>query len=495
VVGDPTEASLLVLAEKAGIKYEEVRSSSKVEDEIPFDSERKMMSILANGFLYSKGAFEVLSRKCSHVVWNGRVEKFDEEKRKAFERENEEMTGKALRVLALAFKKSGSERISEDNFTLLGLVGMIDPPREEAREAIAQCREAGIKVVMITGDNANTAKAIARELKLLESDSRVVTGAELEEMTEDELAQVVDRVSVFARVNPDHKMKIVNALKTRSHVVAMTGDGVNDAPALKKADIGIAMGITGTDVAKEASKMVLADDNFASIVRAVREGRVIFDNIVKSVKYLLSCNIGEIVAIFVGLILFPASVLLTPIQILWMNLVTDGLPALALGVDNAEPDIMRRKPRKREEDIMDPKALAYLAGIGLELGLITLGVYFLALNQTGLQQLASQGDASARAATMAFSTLVVLQLLHALNVHAGRHSIFSSRVNKFLLVAIGSAFLLQVAITEISFLTGILKTSSLGMREWVVVTAASTLIILTEEVRKLSGRLRGQETV
>jgi len=360
VVGDPTEGALISLAMKGGI---DPGSRGKVEYEIPFDSERKTMSVVLRGdqghSMYTKGAPEVLLEKCVAERRKGAVVPLDDHRRSEIREVNGRMAGDALRVLAFASRELAAEadgEYAERDLVFVGLVGMIDPPREEVRSAMATCRTAGIQPVMITGDHPATARAIARELQMIdgeqaEADETVVTGEALDRLSDEALAERVATISVYARVSAEHKLRVVNAWKSRGDVVAMTGDGVNDAPAVKAADIGIAMGITGTDVTKESSDMVLTDDNFTSIVSAVEEGRGIYDNIQKFIHYLLSCNAGEVMLMFVAAAAgWPVPLL--AIQILWINLVTDGLPALALGMEPAEPDIMQRQPRPPREPVI-----------------------------------------------------------------------------------------------------------------------------------------------
>ena len=387
--------------------------------EIPFDSERKAMSVVVRErdgtpVMHTKGAPEMILAKCTTELRNGRVEKLTELRRDLIMKWNAEMASRALRVLALAYREHsethGTE-YDESNLTFAGLVGMIDPPREEARAAVQKCRAAGIRPVMITGDHPATALAIARELHIAPADGRVVTGQELNDLSDAELTAQVDQISVYARVSAEHKLRVVRAWKDRGQIVAMTGDGVNDAPAVKAADIGIAMGVTGTDVTKEASDMVLTDDNFASIVNAVEEGRGIFDNIQKFVHYLLSCNAGEVLLMLVAaLIGWPVPLL--AIQILWINLVTDGLPALALGMEPPGRDIMTRPPRPPHEAV-----------ITREHGLLILfhGALIAAVAALGFW-IIYQGDEShlARARTVTFCITAFAQLFFAIGCRSQR---------------------------------------------------------------------------
>ncbi len=485
-VGDPTEVALLVAGGKGGVSRKSL-SGYVQEGLVPFESERKMMSSLyrhgAKHVLFVKGAPEEVLARCTKQLRSGRLVALTPADRKALLAENEAYARSALRVLAVAYRDFSSKppKLSpalESQLVFSGLVAMNDPARPEAREAIALCKSAGIRVIMITGDNPLTAKSIASELGILSP--RVVTGTELDELGEIALDKVVAEASVYARVSPQHKYAIVSALKRNGEVVAMTGDGVNDAPALKHADIGIAMGITGTDVSREASAMVLEDDNFASIVNAVSQGRVIYSNIEKSIRYLLSCNIGEIVAIFLAMIV-PVGFLglsnvipLLPIQILWMNLVTDGLPALALGMDTAEPDVMRRKPRDPRKQMLDVQAFKYFIAIGAIIGIGTLLLFYYEL---------LQGSGVDKARTVAFTTIILFQLFHALNSRSMKHSVFSLGVfsNKALIATVVLAFVLQVAVVQLGLLEAVFKTVPLDGSEWLLsIGVAASVFVLFE---------------
>ncbi|NYZ74877.1 calcium-transporting P-type ATPase, PMR1-type [Candidatus Micrarchaeota archaeon] len=494
ILGDPTEAALLVLAAKAGIDYSKLKNENTLVAELSFDSDRKMMSTVRQTregkTAFVKGALESILSKSAYVLLNGREVPLAAEHRKAFEKANAEMAGNALRVLAMAYKrvpesmKKYSLDSIEKDLVIVGLVGMIDPPRPEAKKAVAECEQAGIKVVMITGDNEATAAAIARDLGILKPTQKVLTGALLEKMSEKELADIVQQVTVYARVSPEHKIKIVSALKARGEIVAMTGDGVNDAPALKKADIGVAMGITGTDVAKEASAMVLMDDNFASIVNAVEEGRTIYANIAKSVRYLVSCNIGEVFTIlFATLAGLPNP--LTPIQILWMNLVTDSLPALALGVDPAEKDVMSRSPRDPKESILNKRTLVYILTIGLFVCIGTLALYVFYL-QSQLSAGKTLAEAEAYARTVAFTTIIFFQMFVAIDVRSFNRSVleFGLFTNKKLLGAIAIAVGLQIAITYVPFFHQLFGTAYLAPLDWVIITLVSMSVLVLSETRK-----------
>ena len=383
-LGDPTETALIDLGLKADINKDTLEAEQPRVDEVPFDSKRKLMTTvhaLENRYrVYTKGAVEELLRISDSILQDGRAVKLEEHHRAAILETNERMARDAMRVLGMAYKdidtlsQESGEEAYESGLIFIGMMGMIDPPRPEACEAVKLCKRAGIKPVMITGDHSVTAVAIARDLGILTGDEEAVTGAQLEDMSDGELEERVRRISVYARVSPEHKVRIVKAWQKQGQIVAMTGDGVNDAPALKIADIGAAMGIVGTDVAKEASDMVLTDDNFATVVAAVEEGRTIFANILKAIQFLLSCNVGEILTLFVATMLNWHQPLL-PIHILWVNLVTDSLPALALGVDPAEKNIMDRKPRDPERNIFDKGMVIRIVYQGIMVGTLTLTAF------------------------------------------------------------------------------------------------------------------------
>jgi Ca2+-transporting ATPase len=379
VRGDPTEGSLIILAEKAGLHPEQL--PYKRVSELSFDSERKMMSVVCRNddkqdfSVFTKGALEAIIQKCRTEFGKA----LDSNRKKEILELNERYASNGLRVLAVAHKKLKNivdkEKIEEE-LDFIGLVGMIDPPREEAKTAIDQCKSAGIKVIMVTGDHLLTARAIGEKLGLLDKNSVVLSGKELDTISDQDLQKEVENIAIFARVSAKHKMRIIKALKANGHVVAMTGDGINDAPSLKAADIGVAMGITGTDVAKEASDMVLTDDNFATIVNAVEEGRGIYENIKKTTHYLLSCNISEVLVISSGLFAFGYGIL-NALQILWMNLVTDSLSAIALGMDPLAPGLMARKPRKMEEGILNKQMFLSIIGIGVFLTIAVFAPFYL----------------------------------------------------------------------------------------------------------------------
>ncbi|MFN3284371.1 MAG: cation-translocating P-type ATPase, partial [Pseudothermotoga sp.] len=409
---------------------------------------------------------------------DGQIKDLTEQDKEQILQNNTKMAQEGLRVLAIAFKEVQNNDLSnlESDMTFLGLMGMIDPPRPEVKEALEKCQTAGIKVIMITGDHKVTAQTIASELKILDRDDMVLTGSDLMEMDVDQLVKVMEKVKVYARVSPNDKLKIVEALKKQGRIVAMTGDGVNDAPALKKSDIGVAMGITGTDVSKDASDMVLTDDNFASIVAAIEEGRKIFDNIRKVVYYLLSCNISEVATIFIS-ILLRLPLPLIPVQILWMNLVTDGLPALALGVEPAEPNIMKRPPRDPKEGIMSRDVLTNIFIGGLILSLLTLFVYAWALIEHDQIELLR---------TMVFFTLCTGQLIHAFNSKSLRFSLFKVGIknNPKLIIASLASFAMLIAVIYTPGLQDVFGTTNLTGKQFAVSLIAALIMLPLYELVK-----------
>jgi len=483
VQGDPTEGALVVAAAKAGMTKTELDKQYPRIDEIPFDSDSKRMTTLheipgGGRVAYSKGAPEVLLNSCSQIATALGDAPLDEAMKQAIKAASQAMAEKALRVLAVARREVGENGISiqeaSREMTLLGLVGMIDPPRPEAKEAVEKCKEAGIKVIMITGDHPATAKAVARELGILVND-RVLIGSELNDISDEELEQQVDRIDVFARVSPAHKLRVVTALQDRGFVAAMTGDGVNDAPALKKADIGIAMGITGTDVSKEAAAMIVTDDNFASIVAAVEEGRVIFGNIKKYLMYLLSSNIGEI-GLVLGATVAGMPLPLTAVQLLYVNLATDGLPALALAVDPPDPDIMQRPPR-------DPKRSIFTRPV---VTLMAVGGVWSAIVNFSLFKWAYKGPENyAEAVTMTFVSLVLIQFFKAYNFRSDRHSVFRRPfANKWLNIAIVWELLLLLVVVYWPILHEPFGTYSLPLIDWAIVIGAAITVMPVLELAK-----------
>ena len=481
--GDPTEIALALAAWDFGLKKPELEEKMPRVHEIPFDSDRKMMTTVHrkdHTFVsYTKGASDVVLARCTkYVSASGEVKEMSEKDREQILQANQQMAQDGLRVLAVAYKnvKEGHYEDLEEDMVFLALIGMIDPPRPEVKDALEKCRTAGIKVIMITGDHKATAQTIAKELGIIDSEGKTLTGGELLNMDIDELVKVVEEVKVYARVSPSDKLKIVEALKKKGKIVAMTGDGVNDAPALKRADIGVAMGITGTDVSKDAADMVLTDDNFASIVAAVEEGRKIFDNIRKVVYYLLSCNISEVATIFIS-ILLRLPLPLIPVQILWMNLVTDGLPALALGVEPAEPDVMNRPPRDPKEGIMSKDVMKKIFIGGLVLSISTLFVYGWAL---------IEHDEIRLLRTMVFFTLCTGQLFHAFNSKSLKHSLLKVgiRNNPRLLLACAVSFLLLLAVIYLPGLQDVFGTTTLAGHQLLVSFLAAFMIVPLFELVK-----------
>lgn len=474
IAGDPTEAALLVAAEKSGLTENVINQSYFRIDEIPFDSDRKLMSVVCDNhkgetFVFTKGAPDVIIKKCSKMHTSRGMIDLSPAVRAGIIRVNDTMAGEALRILGVAYRKLDSRAFKHDDvehdLVFVGLIGMIDPPRKEAMEAVQKCKLAGIKPVMITGDHRITAAAIARELGIYTKGDKVLTGAELEEMGEAGLAKVAENVSVYARVSPKHKLMIVKVLKRMGHIVAMTGDGVNDAPAVKEADIGVSMGVTGTDVTKEASSMILMDDNFATIVAAVEEGRVIYNNIRKFIRYMLACNLGEVLTMFVGMLLgLPLPLL--PIQILWVNLVTDGLPAIALGLDPAEKDVMMRKPRGAKENIFSQGLLNLILFRGSIIGLSTLAAFVSIYHFTG-------DEVAAR--TAAFVTLVVTQLIHVFECKSERKNIFEIPIfnNIPLVLSVLLSLAMILGVVYIPAFQEIFKTAALSINDWIIIGGLS----------------------
>ncbi|MDE2483901.1 MAG: cation-translocating P-type ATPase [candidate division NC10 bacterium] len=483
VKGDPTEGALIVVAAKAGLNKADLDSQSPRVSEIPFTSETKRMTTLHSepeGIVaYAKGAPEIILDSCVRHMTTDGATPLDAESREMILETARRMASEALRVLAVASKPSATRENAEHDMTFLGLVGMIDPPRPEAKAAIETCEHAGIKPVMITGDHPLTAQAVARELGLLKT-GRVVTGAELEAMSEAEFEREVENIDVYARVSPAHKLRVVTALQKKDHIAAMTGDGVNDAPALKKADIGIAMGITGTDVTKEAAAMTLTDDNFASIVAAVEEGRGIFGNIKKYLMYLISCNIGEIV-LMAGATLLDLPLPLTAVQILYVNLATDGLPALALAVDPPEPDLMRRKPRNPRTGIFTRPVVTVMMVGGLWSAAVNLGLFSWALHSSRSIE---------HAMTMTFVSLVLIESFKAYNFRSDRHSVLNQPfANRWLNLAIVWGLVPLAIIVYAPFLHEPFSTVSLSLTDWaIVVVLASTVSPVLESAKWMERR-------
>ncbi len=483
VIGEATEVAITNAAVEINLRKRDLYYQMQRINEISFDSKRKMMTTIHKiGSKYriiTKGAPDVLIKRCSKYYQSGRIEPIFS-KRDALQEQNQIMAEDALRVIAIAYKdveklprEINSETI-ENELTFVGLIGMIDPPREGVKEAVKTCRKAGIKTVMITGDHLQTAKAIAKELGILRKGDLAINGETLEKMSQQELERNIMRYSVFARVSPEHKVRIVKAFQSTGAVVAMTGDGVNDAPALKNADIGIAMGKGGTDVAKNASDMVLTDDNFVTIVEAVKQGRNIYDNIKKAVHFLLATNIGEIVAIFVGLLLGIKSPLLA-IQLLWVNLVTDSLPAIALGLEKAENNIMNRLPRNPRKSLFADGLWGKITTEGVMIGMLTLVAFSIGNNLYSIEV----------GRTMAFLSLGILELVHSFNIK-GEESIFKTGLfeNRYLVGAFVLGTLLQVVVVVISPLAQIFDVVPLNSVQWLMTAIISILPVVIVELQK-----------
>ena len=470
ITGDPTQVALIVSAAKGGVKEVGQRIY-----EIPFSSERKIASVIIkeNGtkVVYTAGAPEVVLAKCSSVVTDGTSSPLEEEDKRRILKINHTMASKALRVLGFAYRKIENiekDKIEQD-LTFIGLQAMSDPPREKVGELIKAVAESGIRVIMTTGDYLATAKAVASEIGI---GGEAITGVELETLSKEEFEKKVEAINIYARVNPEHKLRIIEALKSRGHLVAMTGDGVNDAPALKRADIGVAMGITGTDVAKEASDIVLLDDQFGTIVAAIEEGRGIFDNIRKFVDYLISCNVGEVLVVFFGLLIFK-DIPLTAVMLLWINIITDGLPAIALGLDPAEKGILRYSPKKFQGQIIDRRTWAEIAIFSILLTVSTLVLFFLNW---------SEGLAMARASV--FMAIVVFEILRIANIR-GSYNI-SWHQNIWLLGAIGLSILFQMAIVYIPPFSSLFGVSPIHLLDWVYIVIVSIALFL---IFKLADRI------
>lgn len=513
VIGDPTEGAILSAAGKIGIWKDTLDKQLPLFSEIPFDSERKKMSTI-RGLppalqVCEKGAPDVILQDCSKIYHDGTTRDLTENDIQVILNENNKLAGSALRVLGVAYKPLDREITNpvpdtvEREMIFVGLLAMIDPPRPEVRDAVAVCHTAGIKTVMITGDHKNTAQAIGEELGFLSSNSsKAIDGIELDALSDDDLAKEVSKIAVYARVTAEHKLRIVKAWKKQGDVVAMTGDGVNDAPAVKEASIGVAMGITGTDVTKEASDMVITDDNFASIEAAIEEGRGIYDNIKKSIHYLLSCNTGEILTMLLASI-FNLPIPLFPIQILWINIATDGLPALALGVDTVDPDVMKRLARRSTEQIIDKRLGILILFQGFLIAMSTLLAYTYVLyygtsaipdylyhwfrNEAAPHLL--RGDIEL-ARTIAFCVMVVSQLFHSFNCRNQKRSLFEIGVftNKKLLLATGISLAIQVAIVYTPFFEDIFRVRPLGLIDWITVFGFSSLTFIIMEVVKYGKR-------
>ncbi len=509
IKGDPTEGALIVAAAKAGLWKQELEQQQPRVGEIPFSSETKRMTTLhvisgEKKIAYMKGAPEIVLEKCTKVLTNGRVSKLSENDRANILKVNEAMARQALRNLGFAFRElpgttnACDEKIEKD-FVFVGIMGMIDPPRDEVKDAIYTCKKAGIDVVMVTGDHKLTAVAVAKALNLLgenEEQGKVLTGEELEKLNDEQLAGMVEEVVIYARVSPEHKMRIVKAWKAKGRVVAMTGDGVNDAPALKMADIGISMGITGTEVTKEASDMVLTDDNFASIVKAAREGREIYDNIKKYLTYLMRCNIMEILVMFIAVVSVPylasifspgtptelvgnATIALTAAQLLWVNLTTDGLPAIALGIDPGDPDIMDRKPRDPNESVFTRDVKFYLSITPVLMTALLLFGYFFYRPWEGPHQLAE-------ARTQLLTAMILMELANAISARSLKYPVWKVGIfkNKFLWYAVTFSFSLQLMILYVPGLNSMFDVHAPELLDWAFAILFTAIVFISLETGK-----------
>ena len=499
IKGDPTEGALVVAAAKAGLYKDKLESALPRMDEIPFDPKERYMITFhqdegGSVKIFVKGAPEAILPLCTKVLETDAERELTKEKKQEFLNVSTDLASQALRVLAMAYQTitineleetKGALKEKHPKLVFVGFAGMIDPPRSEAKSSVTLCKRAGIRVVMATGDHKLTAEAIAKELGIT-GPSRALTGEDLDAMTEEQLDNVIGKTSVFARVSPTHKFRIVESLRRQGEVVAMTGDGVNDAPALKTAEIGIAMGITGTDVTKETADMVLTDDNFASIVSAIEEGRVIFENIRKVVKYLVSTNTGEIITILGALIFLPSAPLIfSAVQILWINLVTDGLLVIPLAMEPKEENVMDSPPRKPKEKIINREMIFNIIFVGTFMAVGTLWLFVNGLNSGNV----------VRAHTFAFVTIALFQVFNALNCRSRKLSYFKlgPLSNKYLLIAFTASFLLQVLATELPLLQTALGTSSLSLVDWALVILVSSTIFIAEEVRKLAMNVSGRK--
>lgn len=481
IVGDPTEVALTEFGEKYKISKNIIEEENLRINEIPFDSKRKLMSVLTEDkdskkVMWTKGAIDSILSRCDRVVIDNKIKPLTNKIKDEILTANNEMSDKALRVLAFAFKDVLSEEdFHESKLIFIGLLGMIDPPREEIKAAVKKCKKAGMRPVMITGDYSQTAFAIAREVGIAKDISEVITGVELSKLSDEDLFNSVENYSVYARVSPEDKVRIVQALKKRGHVVSMTGDGVNDAPSLKKADIGIGMGITGTDVAKEVSDMIIADDNFATIVVAVEEGRKIYRNIQKTVKFLFSANLAELLSLFIATIFFPSYVYLFPVQILFVNLITDSLPAIALGVENPDSDLMEVPPR-------DAKKGLFSNGIGVSIIILGLfqTLYVVMAYVLGIMFFTPQ-----IATTLAFYTLNIIQMFYLASMRTDKNIFLSKpHKNKFFLLSLLLCFGLT-ALFAFTPLKGILRLETLSLVQWGIVLGFSVVMLITSEIYKI----------
>jgi Ca2+-transporting ATPase len=506
IIGDPTEGALITVAAKGQMQKSEMNSAYNRIAELPFDSDRKMMTTFHKDFIenkivsFTKGAPDIILNKCSRCFSGGSIVEMTEAQINQITAVNSQFASDALRVLAFAYrgydqmpKSITSEKI-ENDLIFVGLMGMIDPARVEALDAIRTCRKAGIRPVMITGDYKDTAVAIAKELGLMQEGDRVLTGADLDNTSDEDLFNGIESISVYARVSPAHKVRIVETLRRKGHIAAMTGDGVNDAMALKRADIGVSMGITGTDVAKGTADIILMDDNFATIVAAVEEGRVIYSNIRKFVFFLLSCNIGEILIIFLS-ILFNLPVPLVPIQLLWVNLVTDSFPALALGTEKGEPDIMNQKPRNAKEPILNKVMITGIMVQSIALFAAVITAYIWALDKYAGSIFEPNEEGLLIARTVAFTTLILAELIRAYSSRSERFSVIKLGVfsNKSMVTATFVSLLLLLIVIYVPFLEPIFETYALQLIDWAVIIVLCLVPLLAGEINKLVLSIRASK--
>lgn len=499
IIGDPTEGALITLSEKAGLSNETLNDEFKRVKEYPFDSTRKMMTTFHENYFddkfvsFTKGAPDIMIDKSSKIILNGEVVDFTPELKQELLDQNNEYARQALRVLAFSYRTW--DKLPEDkdpdniesDMIFIGLTGMIDPARPEAKEAIKECKTAGIIPMMITGDYLETALAIGKDLGIADSDDQAIMGKELNNMTPEQLREIVKTKRIFARVSPENKVQIVTALKENGEITAMTGDGVNDAPAIKKADIGIAMGITGTDVAKGTAEVILTDDNFATIVNAVEEGRIIYANIKKFVSFLLTCNIGEVLIMLIAMVV-GAPIPLTVIQLLWLNLVTDSFPALALGVEKGEPDIMNNPPRKTDEQIIDKTIIDNIIVQAIAITVSTLGAFYISLNYLHAGE---SGEIQLHAAqTVAFITLILAELLRAFSARSEKYTLFELGIftNKSLVHAFIGSFILTLLVVYLPFVQDIFNSVPLRLIDWAVIIPFAFLPFVVGEIHKLIER-------
>ena len=499
IMGDPTEGALVTMALKAGLENEELNNIYPRIKEYPFDSSRKMMTTFHDNYIdnqyvsFTKGAPDIIFDRCTHILINDEIVEFTDELKKQYETKNIEYARQALRVLAYAMKRwdklpeTTDPELVENDLVLVGISAMIDPARPEAKLAIDECKTAGIVPVMITGDYLETALAIAKDLGIATRDDEAIMGKELNNMSPEEIREIVKTKRVFARVSPENKVQIVTALKDNGEIAAMTGDGVNDAPAIKKADIGIAMGITGTDVAKNTAEVILTDDNFATIVHAVEEGRIIYANIKKFVSFLLSCNVGEVIIMLVAMIA-GMPIPLTVIQLLWLNLVTDSFPALALGVEKGEPDIMNQPPRNPDEQIISKDIRDNIIVQSIAIAVSTLAAFYIGLHYLYPNLSTELNHTSAR--TVAFVTLILSELFRSFAVRSDKYTVWELGItsNKQLLYAFLGSTILTLLVVYLPFAQPLFDTVPLDLKAWLVVLPLSLLPFIIGEIHKIVER-------